>query len=443
MKSGLRISRRLQAISVTLQGFATLLLKHLSTGFAPPISANQQSSSQVCSPHSRQTIEGDFSIGSPPRWTSHESLMQLREDQGKFFRDRNAAQYPRHPMEPAIAAGIHCNPNLARDIDIVACSSTLGNLLRFVRHQEKPFRILVELVDETLFFIRRENSPTELIDGVRGFGHSFPEAYTTWDSDVKQSTSHQRLLRYNFGGLHLLVRFEADGYLPMAKNEASKPVTSRAKTSEHFDVENLTKSFKAAKVNPEEYLTLSSSTNDKLVAKQAGGAVGQDRIFDLKTRSIWKKDRDLLSEEIPRLWVAQISNFVVAYHKKGVFKPENVIIQDVKQDVAKWETEQDFVLAQLAALLHTLITKAREQKDGRFEIRRTEKGDFELRRQLADAGEALSEGVKNEWIQSSKKVASSEKVKSVDATSTFSWDDGTCDYTACTDACQYCGHCTY
>ena len=346
-------------------------------------------------------------------------------------------------MEPAITAGIHCNPNLARDIDIVACSSTLGNLLRFVRQQEKPFRILVELVDETLFLIRRENSPTELINGVRGFGHSFPEVYTTWDFDVKESTSHQRLLRYSFGGLHLLVRFEADGYLPEPKNEASKPITSRAKISEHFDVEDLTKSFKAAKVNSEEYLTLPSSTNDTLVAKQAGGVVGQDRIFDLKTRSSWKKDQDLLSEEIPRLWIAQISNFVVAYHEKGAFKPENVIIRDVKQDVAKWETEQDFVLAQLAALLHTLKSKAREQMDGRFEIRRTEKGDFELRRQLADAGEALSQGVKNEWIRSSKKVASSEKENSVDATSTLLWDDGTCDYTACTDACQYCGHCTY
>ncbi|KAL2074254.1 hypothetical protein VTL71DRAFT_8032 [Oculimacula yallundae] len=381
--------------------------------------------------------------GSPPRWTYHKSSMQLREDQGKFFRDRNAAQYPRHPMEPAIAAGIHCNPNLAMGIDIVACSSTLGNLLRFVRQQEKSFRILVELVDETLFLIRRENSPTELIDGVRGFGHSFPEAYTTWDSDVKQSTSHQRLLRYNFGGLHLLVRFEADGYLPLPKNEASKPVTSLAKPSGHFNFESLAKSFEAAKVDPEEYLALSSSTNDKLVAKQAGRAVGQDRVFDLKTRSIWKKDRDLLSEEIPRLWLAQISNFVVAYHEKGVFKPENVLVRDVKQDVAKWETEQDAVLAQLAALLHTLISKAREQKDGKFEIRRTEKGDFELRGQLNDAGEVLSQGVRKQWIRSSKKEAGSEKVDAMDATNTLLWDDGTCDYTACTDACQYCGHCTY
>lgn len=347
-------------------------------------------------------------------------------------------------MEPAIVAGIHSNPSLARDINIVACSSTLGNILRFVRSQEKSFRILVELIDNTLFLIRRENSPTELIQGVRGFGHTFPEAYTTWDPDVKQSTSHQRLLRYNFGGLHLLVRFEADGYFPTPSNEAPKAPLSPAKTSEHFDVESLTKSFKAAQVQSEEGPIIPPSGNDKLAVKQAGEAVSQDSIFDLKTRSLWKKNQDLLSEEIPRLWVAQISNFVTAYHERGIFKQENIVIQDVRRDVAKWENDQNLVLAQLVALLHILISKAHEQKDGRFEICRSEKGDLELRRQLADAGEALSPRVKKDWVRSSEIVLGSEMVDSKDATNILSWDDGpNNDYTACTDACHYCGCCTY
>ncbi|KAH6667455.1 hypothetical protein B0J14DRAFT_676513, partial [Halenospora varia] len=307
------------------------------------------------------------------------------------------------------------------------------------------FRILVELIEKTLFLIRRENSPTELIQGVRGYGHTFPEAYTTWDPDVKQSTSHQRLLRYNFGGLDLLVRFEADGYLPTPNNEASKPLQTRAKTSEHFDVEDLTKSFQAAQVQIEENPIIPSSENNKLAVKQAGEAVSQDCIFNLKTRGLWKKNQDLLSEEISRLWVAQISNFVVAYHERGIFKPENIDIQDVKRDVAKWENNHNSVLAQLVALLHILISKAHEQKDGRFEICRSEGGELELRRQLADAGETLSPSVKKEWVRSSGIGLNSEKVDSTeDATNTLSWDDGPDnDYTACTGACRYCGRCTY
>lgn len=300
----------------------------------------------------------------------------------------------------------------------------------------------MELIDETLFLIRRENSPTELIQGVRGYGHTFPEACTTWDFDVKLSTSHQRLLRYNFGGLDLLVRFEADGYLPMPNNEASTPLFSPTKTSGPLGIDDLTESFKASKVETEKNTTISSSGHDTLTVKHTGKDVGQESIFDLKTRALWKKSQDLLSEEIPRLWVAQISNFVAAYHEKGEFKPENIVIQNVKADVIKWEKDHKSSLAQLAALLHILISKARELKDGRFEICRSEGGALELRRQLADAGDALSSIVKEEWVRSSEYT---EKVDSEeDATNKLSWDDGPeNDYTACTSACRYCGRCTY
>jgi len=73
--------------------------------------------------------------------------------------------------------------------------------------------MLVEKVGKAVFFIRREDSPTELIPDVRGYGHAFPEAFTTWESEVITSASHQRVIKYAFGGMKLLVRFEADGYL--------------------------------------------------------------------------------------------------------------------------------------------------------------------------------------------------------------------------------------
>lgn len=373
--------------------------------------------------------------------------MRLREDQGNFSRDRNAAQYPKHPMEPAVIAGIRSTPNFTREISVVGCSSTLGNLLRFVRGQDKSFRILAQLVENTLFLIRRENSPTDLIPDVRGYGHTFPEAYTNWDPDVKQSTSHQRVLRYSFGGLNLLVRCEADGYIPIPNNEASKLPVAKVETRHSFGIEDLTKSFQTAEVATEKNSAISSSGEGNLIVKQAGAEVNQDRIFDLKTRALWKKNQDLLGEEIPRLWIAQISNFITAYHEKGLFRPENIDIRDVKADIAKWEREQQSVLAQLAALLHTLISKAHELKHGRFEVCRSEGGDLELRAQLAGAGDALSSSVRDEWIRSSESALDNGKVElkdDVNVTNILSWDDGGGnDYTACTSACRYCGRCTY
>ncbi|KAJ4289259.1 hypothetical protein N0V88_007009 [Collariella sp. IMI 366227] len=144
-------------------------------------------------------------------WTPQSHPSPLKEDSGSYFRDKNAARYPKHPMEPAVMASLAADPATPAQIDIFACGSTLGNLLRFVRGQDKSCRMLVYKLHNTVFLVRRENSPTELIPGIRGFGHTFPEANTTWEPDVKGSASHQRLIRYSLGGLDLLVRFEADG----------------------------------------------------------------------------------------------------------------------------------------------------------------------------------------------------------------------------------------
>ena len=103
----------------------------------------------------------------------------MPEDSGTYFRDRNAARYPSHPLEPAVLASLSADPKLPDETDVVACASTLGNLLRFVRGEDRSFRMLAQMVGSTLFLTRREKSPTETIPNVRGHGHTFPEAYTT------------------------------------------------------------------------------------------------------------------------------------------------------------------------------------------------------------------------------------------------------------------------
>ncbi|PNH30211.1 hypothetical protein VD0002_g4046 [Verticillium dahliae] len=112
-------------------------------------------------------------------------------------------------MEPAIESILRTRPSFAAvsstPIDIVACGSTLGNLLRFTSGDEKPFRMLVNVVGSTVHLIRREKSPNETIDDVRGYGHTFPDAYTTSDREARGSASHQRILSYCFGGLRSVV----------------------------------------------------------------------------------------------------------------------------------------------------------------------------------------------------------------------------------------------
>ena len=82
---------------------------------------------------------------------------------------------------PVVQSVLHLYPDFPTgSTDIVACGSTLGNLLRFVRGQDKPFRFLAQVIGNTVFFLRKENDPRELIPDVRGYGHSSPEANMTW-----------------------------------------------------------------------------------------------------------------------------------------------------------------------------------------------------------------------------------------------------------------------
>jgi hypothetical protein len=98
-------------------------------------------------------------------------------------------------------------------LDVVGRGSTLGYLLRFCGEIDKDFCFNIDRVGDTVFFIRQESSPTALIPDICGYGHTFPEAHTTWEPEVKGSTSHQRVTQYEFGGLWLLVRSKSDGYL--------------------------------------------------------------------------------------------------------------------------------------------------------------------------------------------------------------------------------------
>lgn len=309
-------------------------------------------------------------------------------------------------MEPMVQAILASKPDfLLRDTDIVACGSTLGNLLRFVRGEDKSFRILVEVIGRTVFFMRRENAHDEVIPNVYGYGHTFPEAYTTWSADVKGSESHQRVMKYDFAGMSCLVRFEADGYLPsVAQNCSSRssegdPAEAAGDllcSLEKFAISGLPKSG----IKHPETLKISAG----------GECISQSAIFDLKTRSFRKKDEDTLSQQLPRLWIAQIPYFILAHHEAGLFSDIQVV--DVRERVKHWEEDQEATLARFADLLKKIVSFARSLECGRFEITREDGTTvLELRAQCAGAGRVLPPHVAKKWDD---EVAGSDGSSSVD-----------------------------
>lgn len=343
-------------------------------------------------------------------------------------------------------------PDISRQTDVVACGSTISNFIRFLESEDKPFRMLVELVDETVFFIRRENTPRELIPNIHGYGHTFPESYTTWDAEVKGSTSHQRVISYRFGGLDFLVRHEGDGYIADGdadKGEKPPKLPSLGSFDGGAELDHLSAALAGNRVSSK----LPEDTHDGLKVISSGKLVSQDQIFDLKTRSFRKKEtetlEDTLGEQLKRLWVAQIPNFILAYHNRGVFDDVNVMA--IQEELHEWEVDHIDLLSRLAGLIHHIIGLVRARADHKLELRHIAVGVLEVREQLKDAGDALSKNGRLLWENGGDQIKREDSSSldgddwDNDCLDRDRWEDGSePDFTACSaNECGYCGRCSY
>ena len=304
----------------------------------------------------------------------------------------------------------------------------MGNLIRFANSVERTFRFYVERIGNTVFLVRKENSPTELIEGVHGYGHTFPEAYTSWEGDVRDSVSHQRLIKYVFGGLRCLVRCESDGYLKDKAGSGSQPPPTPFSLSEPSTDEGLSSILLAA-----ESIAVSEKApnkTDDLMVRFAGHEVPQSAIFDLKTRSA---RREIDMEEVyPRLWVSQIPKFIIAYHNSGQF--DDIRVQDLGDSIHDWEKRNRELLHRFNAVLHQLVGLAKQPDCHKIEVRRIAAGPLQIRRQNEDCWSALPPDLKAKWAVRpiSENYESNESVltrkNASENTSSGDEDDGLDDY---------------
>lgn len=319
----------------------------------------------------------------------------MKEDSDTAYRDGNAARYPKHPYETAVRAVFTMHPQLPTSkINVVACGSTLGNLLRFARGIKMSFRFDAEFIGDSVFFIRKENSPKEVIEGLYGYGHAFPNAYTNWEKDVRGSVSHQRIIQYSFGGLNFLVRSESDGYLPKSphgESPASAKVGSTpAENESDTDISTLLSASSLVPTEP--------TFDDHIEVRHGGRKVPQDAIFDVKTRSI-RNLIDMPGEILPRLWVNQTPNFILGYHTRGHF--EDVRVQDIRQDIRDWEKDNEHYLGYFNSLVHCIVNIARNTGSGYgLEVSRKEDGPIQVRRLLDTDWHALPSDLRQKWAGS-------------------------------------------
>jgi hypothetical protein len=100
------------------------------------------------------------------------------------------------------------------NVDVVVNQSNLMILLRFLRNQSsQAFYLDLDVVSNTLFVGRQvKNAKVESMEG--SYGRNFEKHFTSEDSELEDAECHHRVLRYNFGGLEIVVHVETDAYVP-------------------------------------------------------------------------------------------------------------------------------------------------------------------------------------------------------------------------------------
>jgi hypothetical protein len=353
-------------------------------------------------------------LGSPPAWAPSLDVKYLNPDSSQYYQDVNSALYPQYaaisrwcntrtlifysyPAEPTFRALLTMHPDIDVSVfDVIGCSSTFGNLLRFCEGIKADFRFNVDRVGDNLFLTRKESSPHALIRDMRGYGHTFPETHTSWDPRTKGSICHQRIVQYDFGGLTFLVRSVSDGYLKQEAGpdgNAAHPSKSDPRLDDNGNGSENIPSLEKLRISgePEPYI-------GPLRIQMGGRQIPQHAIFDLKTRA---KDsyRPIDKNEVHRrLWLNQTPYFIYAEHSKGFFEPCNIHPESVLDAISKWEKDHETLLNHYQAIVKELIAVTKASNTGKLQVIRRGRGPLKIWERLnGDNSHVLPGDLRSRW----------------------------------------------
>ncbi len=239
-----------------------------------------------------------------------------------------------------------------KPIDLTTDRNSLRKLLLFVSGKaRKSWRIDVDVIEDTMFLTRWEENLTQMITGARdsGFGHEFEKAFLSLDTNLKESSGHHRIVRYNLGGIDCLVRFEADGYIDdtlLVDQIPTADELGQALSDLHVQ------DSKAAST---------SRTEVKVIER--GRLVDDTAILELKSLS-GGPARSKMKDYIPQLWFSQTHNLLIARHKEGLVETEPERL-DMEKQFSDWESRNQEHLSALVHLLAEIKQVAKTAKQGK------------------------------------------------------------------------------
>ncbi|GBE85417.1 hypothetical protein SCP_0706040 [Sparassis crispa] len=266
--------------------------------------------------------------GSPPIWRNRPTPYAVPRDTGMRFVDQSGYRMPSSILLPLFrATDVVAEQNGTsgidwKKVDFITDRNGLRKLLRWINDKDgsaKEFRIDTQLAGKgAILFNRWEKRTREEADpSIWSYGFSFERESTTPAKGCEQSSGHHRIVKYDFDGLQLVVRFEVDACV-------AQPSAAQAPTST-VNADSLSDLLSGLNVARDSQTPSASKKTDTasgtgLEVQRAGSQVPQSSLIEMTTRS---KHRVALFDWVdafPQLFLSQTSNHYLATHDRGRFE---------------------------------------------------------------------------------------------------------------------------
>jgi hypothetical protein len=171
-----------------------------------------------------------------------------------------------------------------------------------------------------MFFSQWEEFRLMMINGHQdtGYGHAFENCVTAREPTMEDSMHHERVVRYELGGLECLVRFEADAYLNVEGNGESREPLSIP-------------SLDPPAPKPSKPVLRPPYKLVHVISR--GHCVDPDLIAEVKSCS---KPNFNINKTLPQLWFSQTKHLCVGFHKEGLVT-KKFEMKDMTEELKKWE----------------------------------------------------------------------------------------------------------
>ena len=238
--------------------------------------------------------------------------MLLPDTGGRY--DQNADRTPGSPLQALIRAVQTCQPAFDfTKVSIVTDRKPLRCLLGYVLAEPAAFQFGITIIGNTALFTRMEKKTRQYSTKHRRFReyrNAFEEQYTKVSASAARTTSHHRVVKYEFAGQTILLRYAADAY---SGDLATKFM--HADGLDGYPPEVLVKRHKDTRFdgNP---LSKTLPTDIPVAVTQGGRLIPHEATLELTTRAQNSQALDSIARMTPDFWISQTLNYHLCIHRE-------------------------------------------------------------------------------------------------------------------------------